>query len=66
MKDCNKYIKKMFAGLFILVLIFINPLWEYSSLLAVTTTIILWLSSLIYVLPYFRCYGKTLRKDLKK
>jgi len=63
MEDCSKYTKKMFIGLFIFIMIFINPLWEYSKIIASIITIILWLWSLIYVLPYFKCYGKHLRKN---
>jgi len=66
MEDCNKYTKKMLIGLFIFIMIFINPLWTYSKVFASIISIVLWLWSLIYVLPYVRCYGNYLRKDFRK
>ena len=61
MKNCSKYIKKMYFGGFLFLCIYLNPFWNYSTVIAVTLTILLWIFSLIYVLPYFKCYGENLR-----
>jgi hypothetical protein len=62
MKNCDKFLKKMYFGGFVLLCMYLNPLWSYSTVVAVIVTILLWIVSLIYILPYFRCYGENLRR----
>jgi len=66
MNDCSKYTKRMLVGIIFFILIFINPLWRYSELFASIVSVIIMILSLVYILPYFRCYGSILRQNYKK
>ena len=62
MNDCSKYLKKLYFGGLLFIFIFV--IFEvncFSTLITMVLVIILWILSLIYALPYFRCYGENLR-----
>jgi hypothetical protein len=62
MKNCNKFLKKMYFGAFLFLCIpIVFTINYFSESVTFFIVFILWFVTMIFVLPYFRCYGDNLR-----
>ena len=62
MKDCSKYLKKMYFGAFLYLLLIFNMSLGFNFVLKIIISILLFIVSMSYVLPYFQCIGDNFRR----
>ncbi len=66
MKDCSKFIKKLYIGIVIFFIMYlILKIRLISSIIIIPVAIGVYIFALTYILPYFRCYGENMRNNKK-
>lgn len=63
MKNCGKYLKKMYMGAFLYLLLILNLSLDYNFVFKIIISFILFMVSMTYVLPYFKCIGDNFRRE---
>ena len=63
MRDCSKYLKNLYIGMFIFLFDgVLLKLKLVSVILSILVGVVLFIVSQVLMLPYFRCYGENMRK----